>query len=172
MLNLLQRRRSIRKFTDHAVAPEAVEKILRAALFCPTSMGRQSVELVTVTQAGVIAQLMECKQHGSLPLQTATLAIVVVADSTKIDVWTEDAAIAAFAMQLQAEELGLGSTWVQMRRRLSVRGEDSEAAVRAVLGLPEHYGVLCVLAVGHKGEEKPAYTEADLKWERVHREKF
>lgn len=172
MLELLQQRRSIRKFLDEPVDAATLDAIIKAALISPTSMSRQSVEVVAVTQPDILAALAACKRHSATPLLQAKAGLAVVADTAKIDVWVEDAAIAAFAMQLAIEAQGLGSVWIQMRNRRSAEGENSEVAVRRVLHLPDHYGVLCVLALGHKGETKPAYTEADMDFSRVHREHF
>ena len=43
---------------------------------------------------------------------------------------------------------------------------------RKELGIPERYGVLNVVAIGHKAVEKAAYSEADLDFSKVHYEKF
>lgn len=171
MLELLQNRRSTRKFTSQPVDEEATIKLLSAGLLAPTSKDTRSTEFLAVTDRATIDALAACKDYGSMPLQTATLAIAVVADTRKTDVWVEDAAIAAVLMQLEAESLGLGSTWVQMRLR-SNAGNDAGANVRQVLALPEYYGVLCVLAVGHKDEQKPPHQVAPADWKRVRREKF
>ena len=40
MINLLKNRRSIRKFTDEAVSKEDLQKILKAGLLSPSSMGK------------------------------------------------------------------------------------------------------------------------------------
>lgn len=174
MIELLQQRRSIRKFTSKAVEPGKIRSLLTAALLAPSSMGKKPVELVVVQDPNIIAQLKTCKKHGTTPLESAPLALVVIADADKTDVWIEDAAIVAMLLQLEAESLGLGSTWVQMRLRRSggETPESSEAAVRRVLGIPDHYGVLCVVAVGYKDEHKAPYTAADADFSKVHEERF
>ena len=40
------------------------------------------------------------------------------------------------------------------------------------LGIPEQYGVLSVVAIGHKNEQKKPYTDADLDFTKVHYETF
>lgn len=40
MIDLLKNRRSIRKFTDEPVSKEDVEKLLKAGLLAPSSMGK------------------------------------------------------------------------------------------------------------------------------------
>ncbi len=172
MLELMKTRRSIRRFTDVAVSAEAVQNMLHAALLAPTSMGKKPVELVVVKDKAMLAALAPCKAHSSAFLAEAALGIVVMADASLSDVWIEDASIAAIAIQLEAERLGLGSTWIQMRLRQSKEGVSSEQGIRALLDIPEKYGVLCILAIGHKAEQKKPYTEADAPMEKVHKEKF
>ena len=95
----------------------------------------------------------------------------MIADGQKSDVWVEDASIVSILIQLEAEKLGLGSTWIQLRRREGDSGP-SEEAFRQELGIPEHYGVLSVIAIGHKNEQKKPYTDADLDFTKVHYETF
>ena len=79
--------------------------------------GKKPVECIVVRNKETIARLKTYKKHGTTPLGTAPLAIVVIADGQKSDVWVEDASIVSILIQLEAEKLGLGSTWIQLRRR-------------------------------------------------------
>ena len=106
-----------------------------------------------------------------MPLKTAPLVICILADSELSDVWVEDASIVSILMQLEVEKLGLGSTWIQIRNRECSEG-DSQEAVRKVLSIPKKYGVLSLIAIGHKNEEKKPYTDEDLNFEKVHYENF
>ena len=71
-----------------------------------------------------------------LLLQMRLLAIVVMADPLASDVWIEDAAIASIMIQLQAEDLGLGSCWVQVRERFTATGMPSDEFVHGILDIP------------------------------------
>ena len=150
---------------------EDLKSLLKAALLAPSSMGKRPVECIVVRDRETIARLKTYKKHGTTALESAPLAIVVAADAKKSDVWVEDASIAATFLQVEAEALGLGSNWIQLRRRESAT-EPSETAFRRELGLPDHYGVLCVIAVGHKAEDKKAYTDDDLDFTKIHYETF
>ena len=171
MLELLKNRRSIRKFTDEPISREDLDSLLKAALLAPSGMGKKSTECVVVQDKAVIARLKTYKKHGTTPLETAPLALVIIGDKRKTDIWVEDAAIAATLIQLEVVKLGLGSTWIQLRLRESDSGP-SEEAFRKELDIPEGYGVLCAIAIGHKAEEKPAYTDADLDFSRIHTGRF
>ena len=75
-------------------------------------------------------------------------------------------------MQLQAEDLGLGSCWIQIRDRYNANEISSEEYIKDLLDLPMQLQVLSIIAIGHKGQEKPPITDEDLEWEKVHIGKF
>lgn len=171
MLELLRERRSIRKFTSEPVAPEDIRKLLGAALLAPAGMGKNPLEFIVIRDRETITHLQFLKAHGTAPLASAPLAIVVIADTRKTDTWVEDASVAAILIQLEAVRLGLGSTWIQIRLREGGDGS-SEDAFRKKLGIPDGYGVLNVIAVGHGAEEKSPHTDADMDFSKVHYERF
>ncbi len=171
-LDLLRQRRSTRKFLETSISPDMVAELMHAALMSPSSKRSNPWEFIMVDDAEVLKSLSQSKKYGSTLLEGASLGIVVIADKTKSDVWIEDASIAALIIQLQAENLGLGSCWVQIRNRRDSQDKDSEDYVRELLGIPEQYGVLCVLALGMKAEQKKAFDESKLQWEKLHLERF
>jgi nitroreductase len=109
---------------------------------------------------------------GSQFLKDAPLAIVVLGDPVQNDCWVEDGSIAAISMQYQAEDLGLGSCWIQMRGRGLSDGTTADTVIRGVLGIPDNFNVLCILAIGHKADKRKPQNEDKLKWENVHIDQF
>ena len=165
-------RRSYRKFTPEEVDPEAVKTIIRAALMSPTSKTRRAWHFIVVDDRLDIEKIADAKDAGAQLLKGAPLAIVVLGNPQENDCWIEDGSIAAISMQYQAEELGLGSCWVQMRDRGLSDGTSADEVLRGFLDIPEEMCVLCVLAVGHKAEERKPQDEEKLKWENVHIAKY
>ena len=161
-------RRSMRQFTEELLSGDEVRLLLRAGLMAPSSKGLHSYEFVVVEDKEMLAALSQCKQVGSDFLAGAPLAIVVLADPAVSDVWIEDASIAATHILLQAEDLGLGACWIQVRDRLSADGRPTEEIVKTLLGIPEGLRAVCIIAVGHKGMERKPQNEDRLKWEQVH----
>ena len=145
--DLAQMRRSHRKFTDQEIDAEDVRLILRAALMSPTSKGQRAWQFVVVDDKTDIEKLADAKDLGSQFLKGAPLAIVVLGDPAQNDCWVEDGSIAAISMQYQAEDLGLGSCWIQMRGRGLSDGTSADTVIRGILDIPENLNVLCVLAV-------------------------
>ena len=165
-------RRSYRKFTPEEVDPEAVKTIIRAALMSPTSKTRRAWHFIVVDDRLDIEKIADAKDAGAQLLKGAPLAIVVLGNPQENDCWIEDGSIAAISMQYQAEELGLGSCWVQLRDRGLSDGTSADEVLRGILDIPEEMCVLCVLAVGHKAEERKPQDEEKLKWENVHIAKY
>ena len=148
--DLIFNRRSIRKYTSEEISPEDVKQILEAALVAPSSKNKMPCQFVVVDDKAALAALSKCKDFGAKPI----------------------ASIAAFMMQLQAQDLGLGSCWIQVRERYSADGSSAEEYVKESLSIPPDIRVLCILSLGHKDEEKQPYEQDQCKWEKIHIEKW
>ena len=170
--DLVQLRRSHRKFTEQELDADQVRLLLRAALMSPTSKGQRAWQFVVVDDRADIEKLADAKDLGAQFLKGAPLAVVVLGDPQQNDCWVEDCSIAAISMQYQAEELGLGSCWAQMRGRGLSDGTSADTVIRGILAIPENFSVLCVLGFGHKADERKPQNEDRLRWENVHAGKY
>lgn len=165
---LIKNRRSTRKFTDQALSPEQVELILKAALMAPASKRSNPWQFVVVEDKEMLKRLAKCKKNGSGFLEGCSLAVVVLANVMESDVWIEDASVASIYMQLQAEDLGLGSCWCQIRNRLTEEESDSNDYVRGLLHIPYQLDVLSIIGIGYKDQVRKPFDEEHLQWEKVH----
>jgi nitroreductase len=170
--DLVQQRRSHRKFTAEEIDGEDVKMILRAGLMSPTSKGQRAWQFVVVDNKADLEKLSDAKDMGGAFIKDAAMAIVVLGDPMQNDCWVEDGSIAAITMQYQAEELGIGSCWVQMRGRGLSDGTTADMVIQGVLGIPENLSCLCILALGRKADERKPQNEDKLKLENVHVDKF
>ena len=170
--DLINKRRSHRKYTEQHLTPEEVETILKAGLMAPSSKSKNPWNFIVIENKETLLQLAKCKPHGSKPLENCVIAIVVIADALVSDAWIEDASIASIMMQLQAEDLGLGSCWIQIRNRLTENEEDSGSYVKNILDIPMPFEVLSIITIGHKLQERPSIDSDSLQWEKIHIEKF
>ena len=166
--DLVQKRRSHRKFTEQPIDGDDVKLILRAGLMSPTSKSCRAWHFIVVEDPQKIQQISEAKELGGAFLKGAPLLIVVTGPASENDCWIEDGSIAAFSMQMQAEDLGLGSCWAQMRNRGLTDGTSATTVIQGILGLPEEQLVLCVLGIGHASDERKLQDEEKLRWEHVH----
>jgi nitroreductase len=169
---LVKNRRSVRHFTDEKLKPEEVEQIMKAALMAPTSKNNRSWHFVLVENEDVLKQLSMCKSSGASPIAHCALAVVVLNNPLESLAPVEDSAIVATYIQLQAEDLGMGSCWIQIAGRDTADGLDSGQYVHELLGIPLTYGIGCIVAIGHKAKDSNPHDEEKLQWEKVHPDKF
>ena len=167
-MELLKQRRTSRVFTGELIDKETVCNLMRAVLMSPSGRRINPWEFVLVEDKAMLKALSQSKEHGAGLLAGAAMAVVVLGDTTKTDVWIEDCSIATIIMQLAAEEYGLGSCWVQMRLRKDADGNLAEDNVRALLGIPAHYAVLSIVALGHKAREAQPFDEENMQWDKIH----
>jgi len=172
MIELLRKRRSVRKFQEKSIDTEKIKILGEAALRAPTSRNIKPWEFIFITDKDKLKKLSESKQHGSAFVAGAPLAVVVCADTTKSDVWVEDCSIASIILQMTGLELGLGSCWSQIRNRKHNESESAEAYIQNLLGIPEHFAVECIVALGYPDEEKEPVLYSDLPLKKIHTEKF
>ncbi|NLJ89097.1 MAG: NAD(P)H nitroreductase [Epulopiscium sp.] len=170
--NLLKKRRSIRKYISKKVEKEKVDIIIKSALLSPSSRGRRPWEFIVVDDSNLLEKLSHCREHGSQFLKEAPLAIIVLADSKKCDVWIEDASIASIIIQLAAQSLDLGSCWIQVRERYKNEELKTEDYIKELLEIPNYYSIESIIAIGYPGENKDAHDESQLLMEKNHYNKY
>jgi nitroreductase len=172
MLELLRKRRSIRKYQTKQIARQEVEQLIKAALMSPSSRGLKPWEFIIISSQDMLQKLSLSKTHGSTFLKNAACGIVVVGDANKSDVWIEDTSIAALILHLAAESMNLGSCWIQIRNRYHDDKQTSDQYIRDMLNIPDIYRVESIIAVGYPDEKKPPIKDSDLAFNKVHDETF
>lgn len=172
MFELLKKRRSIRKYQKEKVPRPEIEKILRAALMSPSSHNSKPWEFIVVSNPDLLNLLSSSKVQSCKFLKDAALGIVVLVDPQRTDVWIEDAAIAAFIIHLMAEDLSLGSCWIQIRNRNYNDECTSDQYIKKLLSIPDKYQVEAIVAIGHPAADKSPADETNLLFSRVHDEVF
>lgn len=167
MLQLLKKRRSIRKYTNRKVEKEKVICLIQGALLSPSSKGSKPWEFVVVEDPSLLEKLSSSKP-GAAFLKNSQLGIVVLGNPDKSDVWIEDTSIASTVIHLLSESLGLGSCWIQIRERKHNEETMSEDYVRQVLNIPKNIRVLSIISIGYRDEAKSPYNEENLDYEKVY----
>jgi nitroreductase len=167
MIELLRNRRSIRKYTDKSIEPEKIELLKEAVLRSPSSRNFDPWEFIFVDDRGLLKQLSQCKPHGAKFLEHAALGIVVCADGQKSDVWIEDCSIASILVQMTAQSVGLGSCWIQIRKRAYDETMTSEEYIKNLLNLPELMKVESIISIGYPAEKREPVPKEELKYEKI-----
>ena len=167
MIDLLRARRSIRKYENKSIDKESLDILKEALLRCPSSRGINPWMFVFVDDIRLLNQLAKVKEHGSSFLKDATLGIIVCGDETKSDVWTEDCSIASIVVQLTAQSLGLGSCWIQIRKRAQSQDTTAEEYIQNLLGIPTNFKVESIISIGYPAETKKPVPQQSLEFEKI-----
>ncbi len=170
ILEIIQKRRSIRLFDEMPVSEEILENIAKYALLAPSGRNLRPVELVIVQDKNKIKKIMKTREEAFSFLNTAPACIVVAANEDS-STWLSDASIVAAYIQLLAVNFGLGSCWGHVHDRyynnLSVEGK-----VKEILNIPDGFRVLCIIGIGYPNEEKQSHSLDDVETKRIHKEKW
>ena len=154
LVDILKKRKSIRKYTDENISDEVLNQIIEAGKLAPSGRNKKPVKLIPIRDKETLEYLSNTRSHGSQILAGANAAIVVVGDSELSDTWIEDCSIAMMIMQLRATELGIGNCWVQVRGRyLDETGELTADLIKSKLNIEDKYSVECMLSLGMPAED-------------------
>lgn len=173
LMKTLLHRRSIRQYTDEKVTHEQLAQIVRAGLLSPTGKNKRDWEFVIIEDRTTLDKLAEARAGGaSKMLAGATAAIAVFGNAAVTDVWCEDCSIAMSNMHLMADNLGLGSCWIQGRLRMATDIITTGDYVREILGVPENYELEAILSIGIPAKRPAARTLEDTDMSKVHWGRF
>jgi len=166
-IDLLRSRRSIRKYQPKPIEKEKIDLLIEAALRAPSSRGFNPWEFVVVDDSDIIGALSKAKPHGASFLAKAPLAIAVCGDAEKSDVWVEDVSIATIILHLAATDLGLGSCWIQLRKRSFDENTTAGQYAARLLGLRDGLDVSAIMAIGYPDQQPEPHPESTLQHDKV-----
>jgi nitroreductase len=172
MIDILRTRRSIRKYEKKTLDNASLDILKEALLRCPSSRGINPWMFIFVDNNELLNKLSMSKEHGANFLKDAALGIVVCGDKTKSDVWVEDCSIASIVVQLAAQSLGLGSCWIQIRKRAHSKDTSAEEYIQELLGIPQHMKVESIISLGYPAEVKKPVPLEKLEFEKIRFNKF
>lgn len=155
-LEVVEKRRSVRKYSDRPVERELLDAIVRVAQTAPSSRNSKSSAFLIVEDRDMLDALSQMRDYGSGLLSGAQAAIVVMGDETKTDLWVDNCAISATFIQLAVTAMDLVSCWVHCNGRPCKKDEPDGAKatdyVRELLGLKDGLNPYCVIAIGYPEE--------------------
>jgi nitroreductase len=142
----LRARRDIRSFSDRAIAPADLDRILEAARRTPSSINWQPWDFVVVTDRAQLVDLAKVF-HGAIHVarSAATIALVapLPADAMRRDWIQYDLGQATMSIMICAADLGIGSG------HAAVADQDH---ARTVLGLPANRWCVYLVPLGYPAD--------------------
>jgi nitroreductase len=156
VLDVLKKRRTVRKFTDEQVTDEQVETILEMGMYAPTYLNRQPWHFVVVRDKELQEQLGETL--GIRPyVQEASAVIAVYGDPQISDTWHLDGCAAIENMLIAATALGVGSAWAGSPG--NVGWGQAEELMREALKVPHGFRALSLVCLGHTAKMVVPHTK-------------
>ncbi len=147
-MEMLIKRRSVRKYLTTPVPKEMVEKLLEVAYYSPSAKNKHPIHYIIVEDKAVLQSFK--KFHGSAAMfDQAPLGIVICGDMTEAwATWRDDAAAVTTNICNAAYELGLGSCWCGLYPRdMRVDG------MKEALNLPNHIMPYAMIVLGYPDPE-------------------
>jgi nitroreductase len=155
---VVEKRRSIRKYKNTPVPKEQILTILEAARIAPSAGHRQPWHFIVVENKETIQKLAKNEWAAEAPVMIVGLADQVASPSRCLN----DLGIALEHIVLAATNLGLGTCWMGQTGR--------EEMIKDLLNIPDNFKVIAVVPLGVPNET-PAPKErkilnAIVSWEK------
>ena len=152
-LEVIDKRHSVRKYSDQPVERELLDAIVGIAQTAPSSRNSHSSSFIIVEDRDTLDALSQMRDYGSALLTGAQAAIIVLGDTSKTDLWVDNCAISATFVQLAVTSMDLASCWVHIngRPRLKADPEGTKAVdyVAELLGIKDGLVPYCCIAIGY-----------------------
>ena len=157
--NILERR-SVRKFSDEPITREELDLIIKAGLYAPSAMNKQTWKFTVLTKTEDIQELAEAiakqlDREGYDMYKPAALIIPSNGKDSKFG--RDDNACALENIFLAASSLGIGSVWINQ-----LHGICDEPEIRALLDkyeIPADHVVYGMAALGYSAETETRVIE-------------
>jgi len=145
ILEVIQTRRSIRKYKPEPISEDEINKILEAGRWAPSAGNSQPWKFIVIKSKEIRKDLADALPTGRF-ISDATLGIAVVINPEASTRPVEDGVAATQNMLLEAHSLGLGACWI------GTYGTEKEERGRKVLDIPGEERLLSVIAIGRPAE--------------------
>ncbi|MFX1482751.1 MAG: nitroreductase family protein [Promethearchaeota archaeon] len=164
--DVIEKRRSIRKYKDVAIPDEDITQMIEAARLAPSTNNTQPWRFVVVKDPETIGllSLVAGRQRFIKGAKAVVMALANRAASCcpgNPSMWhVQDTMIATEHLVLAATALGYGSCWVAM---LDSRNSQSIAAVKEALRIPETADIVALVTLGVPDEVPDPRSTLDLE---------
>lgn len=161
LLEALQKRRSVRRFTEEAVSKKDIDILMHAAMSGPSACNARPWDFYVVESKAVLQNLHKATKYSDI---SAPLAIVVCGNLSHAlpapltDFWVQDCSAATENILLAATGIGLGAVWCGI-----YPNRDAMENVKKTLGLPEENIPLNIIHVGHPDQFPEPRDQYDEK---------
>jgi nitroreductase len=157
----IQKRCSIRQFSDKEIPEDKLMRVLEAARLAPSGSNQQAWKFIVVKDQAKIQALSHAAMDQA---QVAMAPVVIVAVALnpermmmcEVPAYAVDLSIAIDHMTLAAADIGLGTCWI---------GAFKQSDARKIVGVPDSCKIVTLLPLGFPaapGRAKARKTMAEI----------
>jgi nitroreductase len=165
-LKLAKSRRSVRTYTGGNVSKDHLKRILEAGRWAPSALNKQPWRFIVVTEKSIKSRIREVydkvrDELGLYKQDTRFLektVLIIVLSNSELPGHDVSTALAVENMLLAATDLGYGSLVMSS----PFMGEDNVRVFKEMLGIPEPYMPLFIVAVGESDGDTPVKERLQL----------
>jgi nitroreductase len=153
VLDVIRKRRTIRRFTEEPVSEEHIDTLLELAMAAPSRLNRTPWHFVVIRDKTLQKQLADCLRIHPY-IERAPVVIAVCGIPSLSPTWAMDVSAAVENMLIGATALDLGAAWIGAPE--TVVWTMCEEFIRDAVGIPIDVRIPFLLALGHPAQEWPA----------------
>ncbi len=171
VFEVIEKRRSVRKFMSQPVEKEKIIKIIEAARLSPSASNRQPWRFVVVTDRELLSRVVK-ESLGVINRWARSAPLIIVGCSVRKSLISHyigeaiigvhyhliDVAIALEHLVLEAGELGLSTCWI---------GWFNARRLKRILNIPMAWKIVSLIAVGYAHKDLEIRPRKRLPLEKI-----
>lgn len=142
----IERRRSVRKFSDKKVDTKLINEIIRLGTWGPTACNRQGWRFIVITDKSLMTKINN--KGGSYIISKAPIGIIVLYNKFTINLYYSDNIESASAciqnMLLAITDLNLGACWINHL--------PPKSFLYRLFEIPKRYDIIGYIAIGYPAD--------------------
>lgn len=145
-MEIINKRRSIRKYENKVIEQDVLEKIVRAGMQAPSAINQQPWHFFVITDKEKLVSLSTLTKYSKM-LAEASACILLATDKRNVKastMYSQDMAAATQNVLLEAAHLGVGSCWIGIYGRV-----DRMEKIKDFLQLEDHFEPFALVSLGY-----------------------
>jgi len=162
--DVVETRKSIKKFKNVPINPEKLARMINAAMMSPSWKNNTSYKFILIDEKSELEQIsksiMNKDNAAAQSIIDAPMTVVIVADPNASgevenkEYYLVDSAIAMEHFVLAATNEGYGTCWI---------AAIDENIIKKALSIPQNYKVVAITPIGEIAQSKDHYDKKDVK---------
>ena len=150
-MDIINKRRSVRNFTDQTVSQEIIDSMLHAAMNAPSAHNQQAWHFINITNHKTMNTIAEFHPYAKMMVKVS--GAILVCGNRKLmkieELWEQDCSAATQNILLEAVYQGIGAVWVGISHVEKYRNTLSK-----LFNLPDHIIPFSLIPFGYPESEK------------------